>query len=175
MSKKDLDFWGLMANYKSKEGYNCTKSGYFESHIQTFFIAFRNNVLVSDAFNSYWQNYNINKMNDFFNVVTKHEVTLTHYLENAGFKWDTYVDLSHYISENPNLNYNIYAYSSYPLLLQDKLPIIKRKNLIFDKNDSLYINSGIDASECLNYLRYNNKYETKMILKNIIRLYNFIF
>ena len=59
MAKKDIDFWGLTANYKSPDGFGYLPDHIIPSHIQTFFLAFRKNVLESDAFNNYWKNYNI--------------------------------------------------------------------------------------------------------------------
>jgi rhamnosyltransferase len=170
MSLKDLDFWGLSKSYDSVDGYGNLKDEYMHSHIQTFFIAFRKNVLESSSFNDYWKNYDVKKMKSFIDVVTKHEIEFTHYLETSGFKWDTYVDFEHYHSLDKKKNFNMYAYSSYQLLKYFNCPFLKRKNLVFDRNDSLFLTSGIDGYKSLDYIK--DKYDISLILKNLIRVYD---
>ena len=116
MNNKDLDFWGLTANFDSPDGTKKAIDGFIHSHIQTYFIAYRKSVLESDFFNNYWSKYNINKNNSFEDVVNHHESYFTYRLEQEGFKWDTYINLEHYKNENMKYNYNIYGYSSYTLL-----------------------------------------------------------
>ena len=172
MDCRDLDFWGLTANYDSEDGYGFLPDGMIHSHIQSFFMAFRKNVLSSDAFNNYWNNYNVNKMLNFVDVVTKHELFFTYYLESNGFKWDTYVNLSKYKSNKLEGNFNIYGYCAYNLIKYSGCPFIKRKNFIFNKKDALYLSDGCDSRRVLDYLKNNNLYDTDIILKNLTRIYS---
>lgn len=172
MSKKDLDFWGLTANYECLDGSGKTIDGYIRSHIQTYFVAFRNSVLSSDFFYNYWKKYKINRMKTFDDVVYKHETYFTYLLESHGFKWDTYVNLKHYKSTSRKCNYNIYGYSAYSLLKYYNCPFIKRKNFVFPKDAALYINSGIDTKMALDYIKGNTNYDVNMIYKNLVRLYH---
>ena len=172
MNKKNVDFWGLTANYDSVDGYGFLPDNMIHSHIQTFFIAFRKNVLNSNAFKDYWDKYNIDKMTSFLDVVTKHELVLTNYLEKNGFRWDTYVTLDKYKQENIQGNFNIYGYCGFDLINTLDCPFIKRKNFVFNKKDSLYLNDGKDARRVLDYLKNNNIYDIDMIYKNLTRIYN---
>lgn len=172
MESKDVDFWGLGANYNSVDGYGFLPDNMIHSHIQSYFTVFRKNVLKSKAFNQYWQKYNIYEMNTFIDVVTKHELQFTYYLEKNGFKWDIYSDLQKYNNEDINANFNCYAYSSYEMIKRFNFPILKRKNLVFDKINALYLNDGADARRCLEYLEVNKLYNLDFIWENIIRLYN---
>ena len=172
MDSKDLDFWGLTANYDSEDGYGFLPDGKINSHIQTFFIAFRNNVLKSDAFNDYWEKYDIEKLQSFVDVVTKHELFFTNYLESNGFKWDTYVDLEKYKSDKLEGNFNIYAYCAYNLVKYSNCPFVKRKNFVFNKKDALYLNDGSDSIRVLQYIKENDLYDIDLILKNLTRLYS---
>lgn len=172
MENKDLDFWGLTANYDSEDGYGFLPDNMIHSHIQTFFIAFRNTVLKSEAFNDYWQNYKISSMLSFQDVVTKHEIAFTYYLEQNGFKWDTYTNLDKYHSNNIAENFNCYAYCAYDLIKNCGCPIIKRKNFVFEKKDELYLVNGSDTRKSLEYIETNHLYDTNMIYRNILRLYN---
>lgn len=172
MSKKDIDFWGLCANYDSPDGFGYLPDKMIHSHIQTFFIAFRSSVLMSDAFCSYWKNYNINKMKKFNDVVTKHEIVFTHYLEQAGFKWDVYTNLEKYHSNTIEENFNVYAYASYDLIKNCNCPFIKKKNFSFPKKDVLFLSDGEDMKKSLAYIEEKNLYNTNFIWQNILRLYN---
>lgn len=171
MGKKDIDFWGLSANYDSPDGFGYLPDHMIHSHIQTFFIAFRSTVLKSDAFQSYWQNYNIKKMKTFNSVVTKHEILFTHYLEQAGFTWEVYTNLEKYHSPNLEENFNTYAYASYDLIKNYRCPFIKRKNFVFAKKDVLYLSDGEDNKKSLDYIKEKKLYDTELIWKNLIRLY----
>ncbi len=172
MEKRDVDFWGLTANYNSVDGFGYLPDNMIHSHIQTFFIAFRGNVLNSKAFREYWENYNIKKMKRFDNVVTKHEIVFTHYLEQAGFKWDVYTNLEKYHSSNLEENFNAYAYASFDLIQNCNCPFIKRKNFVFDKKDILYLTDGEENKKSMEYIEKHFSYDTNMIWKNLIRLYN---
>lgn len=171
MERKNVDFWGLTANYDSVDGYGFLPDGKIHAHIQTFFIAFRNNVLTSKAFNEYWKNYDLNKMNDFSSVVTKHEIAFTYYLEKNGFRWDTYVNLNKYKCDDIKGNFNIYAYCSYDLIKNLNCPFVKRKNFVFPKKDSLFLTDGSDARRSLDYIKEQNLYDSRLILNNLKRLY----
>ena len=172
MNDKDLDFWGLTANYESDDGTSKAVDGFIHSHIQTYFIAFRKTVLESEFFQKYWANYKIEKMDSFIDVVNKHESYFTYRLENEGFKWDTYINLSHYKSDKRENNYNIYGYSAYTLLKYYNFPIIKRKNFVFPKDAAMYINSGIDTKMALDYIKDYTDYDVNLIYKNLLRLYH---
>ena len=171
MGDRDIDFWGLTANFNSPDGTNHSKDGYIHSHIQTYFVAYRKNVLESDFFNKYWSKYDINKNNSFEKVVNNHETYFTYLLEKQGFKWDTYVNLDHYKKDEMKYNYNIYGYSAYTLLKYYNCPFIKRKNFVFNKLDALYMNNGLDTYKSLEWIKENTNYDINMIYKNILRLY----
>ena len=171
MNNKNVDFWGLTANYNSKDGTGHAIDKFIHSHVQTFFVAYRKSVLESKFFNNYWKKYNIKKNNNFENVVNNHESYFTYLLEQQGFKWDTYVDLRHFKKELIKYNYNIYGYSAYMLLKYFDCPFIKRKNFVFNKCDALYMNDGMDTKRALDYIKNNTNYDVNMIFKNILRLY----
>lgn len=172
METKKVDFWGLTANYDSVDGYGYLPDGKIHAHIQTFFIAFRKSVLTSEVFNNYWQNYDLNAMNSFINVVTKHEIAFTYYLEKNGFTWDTYVNLDKYKCDDIRGNFNIYAYCSYDLIKNLNCPFIKRKNFVFNKKDALFLTDGSDARRSLDYIKKYNLYDTRLIMNNLKRLYS---
>ena len=172
MNDRDLDFWGLTANYESADGTNQAIDKFIHSHIQTYFIAFRKSLVDSDYFKNYWDKYKIEKMNTFLDVVNRHESYFTYLLEQQGFKWDTYIDLSHYKSDLRKNNYNIYGYSAYSLIKYYGCPFIKRKNFVFPRDAAMYINSGIDTKMALDYIKENTNYDVNLIYKNLLRIYS---
>lgn len=171
MNNRDIDFWGLTANYDSPDGTKKAVDGYIHSHVQTYFVAYRKTVLESELFNKYWKKYNINKNDSFEKVVNRHESYFSYLLEKEGFKWDTYLKLDHYRSENYKYNYNIYGYSGYSLIKYFDCPFIKRKQFAFNRVDAMYLNDGSDTINAFNYIKENLNYDTNMIIKNITRLY----
>lgn len=171
MAKRNVDFWGLSANFDSPDGFGYLPDNMIHSHIQTFFIAFRKNVLNSQAFHNYWKNYVIYKRKNFQSVVTKHEIVFTHYLEQAGFKWDIYTNLEKYHSTVLEENFNTYAYASYDLIKNCNCPFIKRKNFVFEKKDVLFLSDGEDNKKSLEYIKENDLYDVDKIWNNLIRLY----
>ena len=171
MVNKDVDFWGLAANYNSVDGYGYLPDNMIHSHVQSYFMVFRSSLLKSKVFNDYWKKYNIYEMNSFNAAVTKHELAFTYFLEQNGFKWDIYSNLNKYKSDDINANFNCYAYASFEMIKNLNFPILKRKNLIFNKRDALFLTDGADARRCMDYIKDKNLYNTDLIWKNIIRLY----
>lgn len=171
MAAKDIDFWGLTANYDSKDGTGTAIDGFIHSHIQTYFVAYRKTILESEFYKRYWTNYNINKNKSFEDVVNHHESYFTYLLEKEGFKWDTYLNLEHYKKDFKKYNYNIYGYSAYTLLKYYNCPFIKRKNFVFLRVDALYLNDGMDTKRALEYIKNNTNYDVNLIYKNIKRIY----
>ncbi len=171
MDDRDIDFWGLALGHKQRDGYGIMKDGYLPEHIQTFFIAFRQNVVISDAFQNYWKNYDYEHMQTFYDVVTKHELCFTQYLAKAGFRYDSYIKDTN-ASENYMENYNNYNYNASTQIIKDKALYIKRKNFAFAKKDFLYLTDQDDLRRALEYIKNETNYDVQMIWKNILRLYS---
>ena len=78
MSKRDnLDFWGDLQNTQ------------FSNHIQSYFIVFRKKIINSKSFASFINQ--VTHHDDTREYITKYETKLTPFLENIGYKWDTYI------------------------------------------------------------------------------------
>lgn len=59
-------------------------------HIQSHFIAVRNDMLKSDDFKEYWESRpEIKKYSD---AIGKHEAVFTRHFDELGYKWDVYSD-----------------------------------------------------------------------------------
>ncbi len=77
MSAKKCDFWGMIAN---------TDIRY---HLQSYFLTFRKPILQSGALEDFLKK--VKKEKDFWNVVYNYEFRLAEYLQNQGYKADSYL------------------------------------------------------------------------------------
>lgn len=171
MDQREVDFWGLALGHKQRDGYGIMKEGYIPEHIQTFFIAFRKKVLLSNAFVDYWKNYDYENMQTFYDVVTKHELRFTKYLGENGFQYDSYIKDTN-VSDNFMENYNNYNYNSSTQIIIDNALYIKRKNFVTSKKDFLYLTDSNDLNTSYEYIKNHTNYDVGLIWKNILRLYN---
>lgn len=171
MDKRDCDFWGLATGEKEQNSYNSIKELYYPKHIQTFFMVFRSDVFNSDAFHKYWEKYDYDNMNTFIDVVSKHELIFTKYLVDNGFKYDYYIK-SKLVSEDYHKNFNHFAFSAANQIIDEKAIFIKRKNFSFPSEFMLYMKADSDLKKSYEYIQNHTNYDTRLIWKNILRLYN---
>ncbi len=73
-SRKDIAFWGVSDNHA------------FAHHIQSYFVAFKKEVFMSQAFQSFWDNFTI--LDDKKQIIQQYEVGLSKQLHDAGFRFD---------------------------------------------------------------------------------------
>lgn len=171
MSGRELDFWGISAGYHAPDGWNRVKYGYIPDHIQTFFIAFKKHMVCSEAFHSYWNNYD-DTLNDFVSVVSQNEVVLTRHFQDLGFRWEIYADTERYRFEKHSENFNLYHYLPHTMLRDMRFPILKRKVLNVDIPLHLALQDLEAGAEAMTYIRSQTAYDTGMIWDNALRLYN---
>lgn len=130
--RKDLDFWSDLQSTK------------FTPHLQSYFYVFRKPVLNSKLLDVFLRTVKHQKYH--FNYIFSYELKLTSYLENFGFKRDSYMPYKKlsYL-EKPEKN-------SYPLtLIKDyNHQFLKRRTF----TELLEINE--DIPELLDYLKQNH-------------------
>ena len=54
MGDRDLDFWGITKHGEFKNIDGLTKNGIFPEHIQSYFFAFSNRMVLHPEFKKYW-------------------------------------------------------------------------------------------------------------------------
>lgn len=101
MERLDVDFWGNTMNI------------YSVRHIQSYFVAFRNNIICDNNFRQFFEGISCEENKQ--SVVSKYEKRLTVLLENLGYKYESYVDREYTMSR------------PYYKLLLNKSPFIKTK------------------------------------------------
>lgn len=127
MSQKKCDFWGMTRHPDASPstliaGESDTR---IVEHLQSYFLVFRHSVIESESFHSWW--HKLVPADSFIQEVAYHEIKLTPYLVNNGFSYDTLMNSKMMNTYLPKLNPTIYA--SDKLLLEDRVPIFKRKLL----------------------------------------------
>ena len=171
MSGKDLDFWGMSAGYHTQDWWKKVRYKYIPNHIQTFFIAFRKQMVNTDVFRSYWDSYD-ETLNDFISVVTQNEVVLTKHFQDLGFRWDIYAQTHRYCSDCPRENFNLYHCHADTMMSEMGFPVLKRKSLNVNFYDSLSSQDISAAADAMAYIHNKTDYDTAMIWDNVLRLYN---
>lgn len=171
MSDRELDFWGISAGYHAMDGWHQVKYGYVPDHIQTFFVAFRKNMVCSAAFHEYWERYD-DSANDFISVVSQNEVVLTRHFQDLGFRWEIYADTQRYRSDYHSENFNLYHYLPHTMMRDMGFPILKRKVLNVDLPLQLAMQDLESGAEAMAYVSKETDYDTGMIWDNALRLYN---
>ena len=140
MSARPVDFWG---NTASPEGFKREGDkkilGIPLSHIQSYFIVFKPQVFKSDTFNNFINSIKKELDKDF--IIINYEMGLTKLLEEQGFAWDVYCQLS----------------KKYPAM-----HLFKYKELIKDDR-SLFVKTSI--------YRYNNIQDIVYPSMNLIKNY----
>ena len=170
-TRDNIDFWGLSLGHKQKyEGIDKNRK-IIDEHIQTFFMVFKNKVLISDAFNNYWKNYDYKNMLYFNDIVDKHETFFTQYLVNNGFKFDSYIeDTLH--SKDYKRNFNNYFYNPSYQIIKDNSPFIKRKMFSYSDGIMSLLSDNNELRISMNYIENKTNYDTSLIWKNLLRYYN---
>lgn len=157
MKRVQTDFWGIMRGTGGvlDNGYS------YESHIQSYFLAFRKNVLESEGFREFWEDMEYPK--SLYEAVIKFELGCNQRLAELGFKGiamtDFYDRREEIIKgERPHLEY------SYELIHDANIPVLKRKCLDFG-------NPGYTNALCaLEYIKNHCLYDISLIKDHIFRI-----
>ncbi|MDR7185311.1 rhamnosyltransferase [Microbacterium trichothecenolyticum] len=119
MNAKATHFWG-MTDHAREEPNPFTHKGVLPYHLQSFWIAVRREMFLSDAWSRYWRD--LPKMPGYFDAVLKHEAVFTERFAQEGFVHDVAFASTDYPTDHP-------ALFNSDLLLDDGCPLIKRRPL----------------------------------------------
>lgn len=168
MDARDIDFWGLTLFHGCDGdpfGADC-EYGFLPMHIQSHFIAVRNDMLKSDDFKEYWESRpEIKKYSD---AIGKHEAVFTRHFDELGYKWDVYSDT------RDCMDYTDLPIISMPVkLIRDKkCPVFKRRNFFQEYFDIMNKSTGEVEAELYDYLKKHTDYDVNYIWDNMLRVQN---
>ncbi len=150
MEERENDFWGLGEHLGGK---------YIAPHIQSFFTAYKQNILLSPIFWDFWRGLRYPKTRK--EAIEGFELSFTGAMKKQGFLEDSYMRA---FGSKFTLQYGRSAYLSdaYELVRDIKFPIVK-----FRLFSPVYYE---EAEKVLQYIKNNCDYDLKLIYVHIDRL-----
>lgn len=119
MDARATHFWG-MTDHAREEPNPFTLEGVLPYHLQSFWIAVRREMFLSEAWSQYWRD--LPQMPGYFDAVLQHEAIFTERFADRGFVHDVAFPSADYPTDHP-------ALFNPELLLADGCPLIKRRPL----------------------------------------------
>lgn len=148
-----IDFWGLTDSYEN---------GW---HLQSYFLCFKRNVFLSDAFNDFF-NQDFHSF-DKDQVINYGEISLTTKLQEAGFKGKAFVDYNTLVRNNNSFatNRNPMLYYAVQLIERFNFPFIK-KAFVINNSENVEVQGGI-----LKFIEERTPYPVHCIEQSLIDKY----
>lgn len=109
-----VDFWG-MTNFR--------KTKYFEEHLQSYFVTFKQQILRSISFQEFWEQ--VKDFTDVQDVIDHYETKFTQYFTEAGFTYQATFDTR--LEEATDLIHPDFTYYKPFTILEKKVPFLKVK------------------------------------------------
>ncbi len=161
------DFWGIVENKYGFKKYGKICVSTLQPHLQSWFIAFRKNVFMSNDFIDFINSIKEEKTKN--DIILNYEIALTQKLINSGFKYNSFIT-KYQNSFNPSIYY-------WRELLKDDCPFVKRSVLLGlnrDKTTIVNFEKEIKNKKVLQYIK-NNTEEIKINTFTPILIKNFMF
>lgn len=117
MGQRPVHFWG-MTDHAREEPNPFTHKGVLPYHLQSFWIAVRRGMFLSEAWQRYWRE--LPPMPSYFDAVLVHEALFTERFADEGFTHDVAYPSAEYPTDHP-------ALFNPDLLLADGCPVLKRR------------------------------------------------
>ena len=109
-----VDFWG-MTNFR--------KTKYFEEHLQSYFVTFKQQILRAISFQEFWTK--VKDFTDVQDVIDHYETKFTQYFIEAGFSYQALFDTR--LEEVADLIHPDFTYYKPFTVLEKKVPFLKVK------------------------------------------------
>lgn len=117
MNARPVHFWG-MTDHAREEPNPFTGEGVLHYHLQSFWLAIRREMFLSEDWRRYWRD--LPEMPGYFDAVLKHETVFTEHFASAGFTHDVAFPSADYPTDHP-------ALFNPTLLIADGCPLLKRR------------------------------------------------
>lgn len=166
MDKEDVDFWGITNHGEAPNARDLCPYGYRPRYLQTYFLAFRRNIIKSKEFQDYWSN--LPDYTDFNDLAFKHGAVLTKKFEDLGYKWMPYINTQD-MEETREKAMSFHTYDMYNMVANRGLPVLKRKAFKLPRDIHLRYNMGMEISRTMEYLEKNTNYDTSLIYDYFLR------
>lgn len=158
-----IDFWGLSSHGAVHRGGELARPAY----LQTYFLVFRNSLLRSEDFASYWNN--LEMCETFEEHVENVASKFTDYFARKGYSWTCYAPTFDFEDIDGFGNMSHHMYNSYEMVVNRRLPIIKRKTFMMPLNAFLnYADAGV-LPKTLKYIHEETGYDTRLIWDYLLK------
>jgi len=114
----NVDFWGATLYLGTRRGMPGTDGPVLE-HIQSYFLCFNKNVILSEVFQKFWMNLEIK--DSVFETIKCYETQLTALLANSGFKYSAM-----YTPDQTVRNPDVSQFGP-DMIIQNRIPLLKKK------------------------------------------------
>lgn len=160
MESSGADFWGMTEHIKCEIKAVITTDGIMNYHIPSYFISFRNNAVVSNAFIDFWSH--VKDYTDVNLVIRDYETWLTKRLQDSGLSCSVFLKYDDTLVPGAQSNVAIYAPED---TLQLGMPFVKVKSFLephISSNTRNYImayllrNLGFDIGLIVKHFQYSD-------------------
>ena len=117
MDARPLHFWG-MTDHARQEPNPFTGRDSLPYHLQSFWIAVRREMFLSERWRHYWRD--LPEMPSYFDAVLQHEAVFTQHFDAGGYTHEAAFPCADYPTDHP-------ALFNPDLLLADGCPLVKRR------------------------------------------------
>lgn len=114
---REVDFWSL-TDHAREEPNPFTGKGVLAYHLQSFWIAVRSRMFLSEAWRDYWRD--LPELPDYYDAVLVHETLFTEHFATRGFSHHAVFSSVDYPTDHP-------ALFNADLLVADGCPVVKRR------------------------------------------------
>lgn len=121
-----VDFWG-MTNFR--------KTKYFEEHLQSYFVTFKQQILRAISFQEFWTK--VKDFTDVQDVIDHYETKFTQYFTEAGFSYQALFDTR--LEEVADLIHPDFTYYKPFTILEKKVPFLKVKAITGNPFSARYL------------------------------------
>ena len=156
MDNQPVDFWGISAHKAIEHSF--ADGVALPYHIQSHFIAIRQEMLKTLHFQSYWED--MPQIKSYNDSVLLHESRFTKHFAELGFLHSVYVK-----DEDSDSPYPIFHHVDEAI--QNRCPILKRR--LFFHNPIFMDINAINLNKALEVIRDATDYDLSLIWKNITR------
>ena len=140
-----VDFWG-MTNFR--------KTKYFEEHLQSYFVTFKQQILRATYFQEFWEQ--VKDFTDVQDVIDRYETKFTQYFTEAGFTYQVAFDTR--LEEAEDLIHPDFTYYKPFTILEKKVPFLKVKAISGNPFSARYL---------LEEIKERTSYPVSLISKHI--------
>ncbi|PBC24102.1 MULTISPECIES: rhamnan synthesis F family protein [unclassified Mesorhizobium] len=157
MEGRESDFWGAAA-HKEIAANPFTGAGYLPWHLQTCFIAIRNDMLRSQTFKRYWAKLPETKSDpDAFLI---HASQFTKHFTGLGYSAEAYIDPEKYGSHDP-------AFINVDEAVINRFPLLKRSLLL--NEPTVLEHNPVDLPRALRVIEETSDYDMNLIWRDVLR------